>query len=52
MFIFATRGQLVHPLHVVGLVVVADATHHSSVIRKLEEVVGAVGGCAVVVSRV
>ena len=47
MFIFATRGQLVHPLPVVGLVVVADETHQSSVIRKLEEV-GAVGGCAVV----
>ena len=35
-------------LPVVGLIVVADETHHGCVICKLDEEVGAVGGCAVV----
>ena len=44
--VLAPQGQLVHFLPVVSLI--ADETHHSSVVCKLHDVVGAEDGFAVV----
>lgn len=46
--ILAPQGQLVHFHPVVSLIVVAVETHHSSVVCKLHDVVGAEVGFALV----